>query len=85
MRFLKHPHTGEPDMFITLSTLAVISAIIRFLFEGADIVVFGHTLFAHLHTDPSSYALFLTPVLGSHSYLERGRKYELKEVKEAEQ
>lgn len=70
LRFLKHPVSGKPDLFITLSFFAVIAAITRFLGEGLSVAMQGHAVIYTMHTDPSAYALFLAPILGAHGYLE---------------
>lgn len=64
LRYLKHPRTGRPDMMITLSTIAVVSASLKFLFDGSALVeLFGHC-------DSTTYAAFLGPILGAHGFLE---------------
>lgn len=45
-----------------LMVLAVLAATVKFLFEGGPITLFGHA-------DATTYGLFLTPVLGAHSYM----------------
>lgn len=52
----------SPTVMEVLSVLVVVVAAIKFLFEGGTVTVFGHA-------DASTYAMFLGPVLGAHSYI----------------
>ena len=45
-----------------LTVLVVIIASIKFLFEGGNLHLFGHA-------DSMTYGLFLSPVLGAHSFI----------------
>ncbi len=54
-----------------LTTLVVVVAAIKFLFEGGSVHVFGHA-------DASTYATFLAPVLGAHGYIRTRNKSEPK-------
>lgn len=51
-------------------SIAVVSVCcFRFLLDGVSFSLFGHP-FSIGHTDPTTYATFLTPVLGAHSYVQ---------------
>lgn len=65
--FLKSPTTGLPDIWTSLSVLAVLTAVLRFIFEGA-VFHFGATVLT-VHTDYAAYAAFLSPVLAAHSWV----------------
>lgn len=69
MKFLmKHPRTGRPDLMGTLVLLVVAAAAIKFILDGVTLVLFGHSI-SFGHSDPMTYGTLLTPVLGSHSYI----------------
>lgn len=65
--FLKHPRTGLPDVMLTLSTVVVLAASVKFLLEGINLTIFGHMV-NFGHADAMTYGTLLTPVLGAHGY-----------------
>lgn len=62
---IKHTTSGKHDPMLTLTVLAVLICILRFLFDGATFVIFGHVLNLG-HVDSMSYGALLSPVLGAH-------------------
>lgn len=69
MNFLKHPKTNKPDVILTLTAIAVLAAVAKFLMEGVEFSLFGHVFNAG-HTESTAYATFLSPLLGAHSYMD---------------
>lgn len=60
---------GYTDIVRTITLLAGLAAVIKFLLDGVTLVVYGHTIdFGHM--DSLSYATLLAPILGAHGYLE---------------
>lgn len=49
-----------------LAILVVVVASIKFLFQGGAVTLFGTA-------DASTYAMFLTPVLGAHGFIKGKR------------
>jgi len=66
---LTNAKTNKKDVMLTLVFFSVIIAGLKFLFEGVNLTILGHAVNLG-HTDASTYAAFLTPVLGSHSYID---------------
>jgi hypothetical protein len=50
-----------------LTVLVVVVASIKFLFQGGAVTLFGTA-------DASTYAMFLSPVLGAHGYIHAKKK-----------
>jgi hypothetical protein len=66
--FIKDPQTGLPSEMVTLTIMVTVAATARFLLDGVSIQIFStHTTFSHI--DSMTYAAFLAPILGSHSFL----------------
>jgi hypothetical protein len=62
----------ERDTFLALAVFVVISATLKFLFEGVTMTAAGR-VFDLGHADALTYGALLTPVLGAHSYM-KGKK-----------
>jgi hypothetical protein len=69
----------ENPTFI-LSSIVVIVASLRFLFDGATAEIFGQSI-TFAHTDPLAYGSLLTPVLAGHAYIRAKAKETLKSRK----
>ncbi len=65
---VKHPHTRQTDVLLSLVVFVVIICGIKFLFDGATIQIFGH-LINFGHVDSMSYGTMLAPMLGAHGYV----------------
>lgn len=59
--------SGKSDIVAVLTTIVVLSATWRFLFDGVTLELFGHSLTVG-HMDPMAYGSLLTPILGAHAY-----------------
>jgi hypothetical protein len=70
--FLTDPRTGKPSEMVTLSVLATLAAVFRFLFDGITIEIYAHKITFN-HVDAMVYLAFLSPILGAHSFLHRGK------------
>ena len=64
---LTNPKTKRQDVIYTLTALATLAAITKFMFEGVEFTVLGQT-FNLGHADPLTYGAFLAPILGAHGY-----------------
>lgn len=59
--------THKRDVILTLSVVATIAAVVKFLMDGVTIQLMGHSIdFGHM--DSMSYATLLAPILGAHSW-----------------
>lgn len=54
---------------MTLSVVAALACIAKFLADGASFVINGHPVSLG-HADSMSYGALLTPILGTHGYLQ---------------
>ena len=79
--FLTHPRTGKEDPLMTLSVIVVLCTSVKFVLDGVTFTLYGHPI-SFGHPDPVAYAAFLTPVLGTHGYLNAKEKSQ--EVKDTE-
>jgi len=68
-RMLTNSKTNKQDVMLTLVFYAVIVAGIKFIMEGVSFSVMGHVLNLG-HTDAATYAAFLTPILGTHGFID---------------
>lgn len=57
----------ENPTFI-LASVTVGACVLRFLFDGLNVTLFGQNVIIP-HTDSMSYGAILTPVLAAHGYL----------------
>lgn len=53
---------------LQLSVAVVLVCCLRFLFDGIEITIAGHSLSLG-HMDPLAYGTILAPVLGAHGYI----------------
>lgn len=60
-------HNGKRDPMLTLVFVVVILSGIKFIFDGVTISILGHVI-SFSHTDGGTYAAFLGPTLGAHSF-----------------
>ena len=68
-RFLKHPSTGIEDPMMTLSVIAALACVVKFLADGVTFTLYGHTMNLG-HADSMAYGALLTPILGAHGYIQ---------------
>lgn len=54
---------------LSLSILVVVVCCFRFLMDGMEWSLFGHTITFN-HIDAMTYGALLTPVLGAHGYID---------------
>lgn len=57
------------NTMLTLVVLATVVCLIKFLLEGVVLNIYAHT-FNFGHVDASVYLAILSPILGSHSFIE---------------
>lgn len=60
--------TETKDLLVILTAVAVGAAILKFLLDGV-IINAGVLTFNLGHIDSMTYAAFLSPILGAHSYM----------------
>lgn len=63
--WIKHPRSGQEDTMLTFSTLAVASALAKFLLNGTAIEIAGKTFSAGT-VDAALIGAILVPTLGAY-------------------
>lgn len=70
---MKIPKVNRSDMILTLTTIVVLAATLKFLLDGASITM-GEHIIVFGHVDSMTYGTLLSPVLAAHGFLEHKKE-----------